>query len=103
MTTKIKLEKAFHHDHCDWEHEITATITNALNDQITIARRLISEHGFISSIDIDPGDFLDETTSDLLFEQCAFDVHYLSVYRHGYSFCIQGKYDSHFQAEYVPI
>ncbi|MEO1616671.1 MAG: hypothetical protein AAFV88_12515 [Planctomycetota bacterium] len=99
---QIKLEKAFHGDYCEWEQTLTALISPELRRSVDRMQTLIREHSVLRSVKIDvPYDFIAEETETLLQEQCRYDVSYISVYSHGFVFCIQGKWDAHIQAEYT--
>jgi hypothetical protein len=101
---KIKLEKSFYGDFCEWEFTIYATISDELQCQLNRAKDLIKGQDFIKSINLEtPHDFLDDEISSKLYAQCAYDVEKIAVFECDIYFIIQGKYDSHIQAEYSVI
>ncbi len=105
MTTNtIKLEKAFFGDFCDWPECIDAQLTSSIQQTINNIRQILIQNKEIQSIDIElPQDFLSHKEQRRLFEACAYDVNYLTIYRHSYCFYLQAKYDAHIQAEYIEV
>lgn len=66
-------------------------------------RCIVRETEYVRSIDIEvPTDFFSDETEMLLQNQCRYDVSHITVYSSSYVFYLQGKWDSHIQAEYAP-
>lgn len=100
----IELEMAFCSDYCEWEATISATVTTDLAAKIDAMQTLILATDYMRSIDIEvSSDFLSDETEALLQDQCRFDICQLTVFAWGFVFCLQGKYDSHIQAEYTVV
>lgn len=99
---KIKMEKSFYGEFCQWPDEITAHLSDTLRQRISEIQSLIEASEDIKSVDIAvPPDFFDGEEYEQMQIAGSFDVERLTVYRGGYCLSIQGKYDSHIQAEYV--